>query len=67
MFASTQEKEKLAGLLKQKGFEYDDLRSKYSRLEQDHYHLMEVEAAYRELQVQSLSHLEPSRSNGRGN
>lgn len=39
-------------MLKQKGFEYDDLRSKYSRLEQESYHLQEVEAAYREAQNQ---------------
>jgi chromosome segregation ATPase len=55
LFSSTQEKEKLATLLKQKGFEYDELRNKFSRLEQESYRLLEIEAAYREAKVQ-ISH-----------
>lgn len=51
LYASAQEKDRLSALLKQKGFEFDEIRSKYSRLEQEMYQLREVEAAYREAKV----------------
>lgn len=51
LYNLNQERDKINGQLKQKTFEFEDLRNKYSRMEQEMYHLKEVENEHKEAKV----------------
>lgn len=46
-----QEKERVTRDFKQKCFDFDELKNRYGRLEQEVYQLKEVEVVYREAKV----------------